>query len=201
VRETPVGEVLDTFASRAFAVCDHQVAHVYARDARAREAAREVLAALGGSAEVLERDARRARGLDHPRAGDLVAVAERGAWYAYPYWLDDARAPDFARTVDIHRKPGYDPCELLVDPKLRVPTLRVARRLAQKALGFRYLMDVVPLDAALVKGTHGRLPDHADDGPVFLCTRPFGACGAEPAGGRVEPTSVFERVLALLQRA
>ena len=76
-----------------------------------------------------------------------------------------------ARTVDIHRKPGYDPVELFVDPDLKVPQLRVARRLLQKALGFRMLMDVIPLRAELVKGTHGRLPSSTDDGPVVIGTR------------------------------
>ena len=143
----------------------------------------------------------RAAGLDHPRAGDLVAVAGKGAWFSYYYWLDDARAPDFARTVDIHRKPGYDPCELFVDPALKLPQLRVARRLLQKLAGMRYLMDVIPLDATLVRGAHGRLPDDPLDGPVFLCTRPFGeGSGAPPADGVVSMTSVKERVLELLQR-
>ena len=106
-----------------------------------------------------------------------MLVAEKGSWFAYPYWLDDANAPDFARTVDIHRKPGYDPCELFVDPALKVPVLRVARRLAQKKLGFRYLMDVIPLDTRLVGGSHGRPPDDPEDGPVFLCSEPFGEGG------------------------
>jgi len=202
VRRSPVGEMLDPFASRAFAVSDHQVAHVHAKDAAARAAAREALAAEPGVAQLLEGAERRAAGLDHPRAGDLVAVAGKGAWFTYYYWHDDGDAPDFARTVDIHRKPGYDPCELFVDPRLRLPALRVARRLAQKLLGFRYLMDVIPLDPSLVRGTHGRLPDAPDEGPVFLCSRPFGACGPEPGpDGAVAMTSVRDRVLALLERA
>lgn len=201
VRASPVGEMLDVFASRAFAVSDHQVAHVYARTDDARAAAAERLSALPGVAAVLDREGQRAAGLDHPRAGDLVAVAGKGAWFSYYYWLDDARAPDFARTVDIHRKPGYDPCELFVDPALKLPQLRVARRLLQKLAGMRYLMDVIPLDATLVRGAHGRLPDDPLDGPVFLCTRPFGeGSGAPPADGVVSMTSVKERVLELLQR-
>jgi predicted AlkP superfamily pyrophosphatase or phosphodiesterase len=200
VRESPVGEVLDPLACAAFAVADHQVAHVYARDAAAREAAREALSGLDGLAELLDEDGKRALGVAHPRAGDWVAVARPGAWFAYPWWLDDARAPDFARTVDIHRKPGYDPCELFVDPALAFPKLRVARRLLQKQLGLRYLMDVVSLDSTLVKGSHGRVPDDAQDGPVFLCSRPFADCGGEPADGLVDPRSVSARVLALLGR-
>jgi predicted AlkP superfamily pyrophosphatase or phosphodiesterase len=206
VRETPVGEVLDVFASRAFAVADHQVAHVYVRDEGALREARRVLDGLEGIGEVLDAEGKALRHLDHPRAGELVCVAEKGAWFTYTYWLEPSAAPDFAPTVDIHRKPGYDPCELFVDPKLRVPRLRVARRLAQKALGMRYLMDVVPLDASLVGGSHGRLPDDPEDGPVFVCSRPFdegagaGGCGPWPGAGVVDPTSFPDRLLALLQR-
>ena len=109
-----------------------------------------------------------ARHLDHARCGDLVAVAEPEAWFTYYYWLDDQRAPDFARTVDIHRKPGYDPVELLLDPAIRVPALTVGWKLAKKALGFRMLMDVIPLDASLVKGSHGRPGGPPDDSPVFI---------------------------------
>ncbi|MCE9592691.1 MAG: alkaline phosphatase family protein [Planctomycetes bacterium] len=198
VRETPQGELLDPFASRAFAVADHQIAHVHTKDERSKSAAREVLAALPGVERVLDDAEKRAAGLDHPRAGDLVVIAKRESWFTYYYWLDDANAPDFARTVDIHRKPGYDPCELFVDPKLASPKLRVATRLAQKKLGLRYLMDVIPLDASLVRGSHGRVPDDPRDGPVFLCSLPWNRCGGAPRGSSVEMTSVSERVLALL---
>ncbi len=200
VRDTPVGEVLDPFASRAFAVADHQVAHVYVRDPAALARTRARLEGLAGVAQVLDEAGKRAHGLAHPRAGELVCVAAKGAWFTYPYWLDDARAPDFARTVDIHRKPGYDPCELFLDPALRFPKLRVALRLAQKTLGMRYLMDVIPLDATLVRGSHGRLPDDPRDGPVFVTSVPFERCGGTPGNGRVDPRSVAERVLGLLER-
>ncbi len=183
VRQTPDGEVLDTFASRAFAVADHQVAHVYTRSEQAARTAAAALVELPGVEQVLDRADQARVGLDHPRAGDLVAVAAKGAWFTYYYWLDEARAPDFAPTVDIHRKPGYDTCELFVDPKLRLPGLRVARRLAQKKLGLRYLMDVIPLDAGLVRGSHGRLPDHPDGGPVFLASRPFAGATAQATAG------------------
>jgi hypothetical protein len=168
VRDGPFGEGLDTFRSRAFAVCDHQVAHVYARDATEKRRAVERLGGMPGVARVLEGETLRAAGLGHERAGDLVLLAERDAWFAYPYWLDERRAPDFARTVDIHRKPGYDPLELLVDPEIPFPRLRVARRLLSKALGRRYLMDVVPLDPSLVKGSHGLLAATPEDGPVLV---------------------------------
>jgi hypothetical protein len=199
-RATPAGEILDVFASRAFAVSDHQVAHVYTRSREATEAAAALLKSLPGVDLVLGAEGKRALGLDHHRSGDIVAVAQPNAWFTYPYWIDDAAEPDFARTVDIHRKPGYDPCELFLDPALAFPKLRVARRLLQRKLGLRYLMDVIPLDAKLVRGSHGRLPDDVQDGPVYMCSRPFGDCGPEPKDGLVAMTSVKDRVLALLQR-
>jgi predicted AlkP superfamily pyrophosphatase or phosphodiesterase len=200
VRDTPVGETLDVYASRAFAVADHQVAHVYAApDALGH--AKRVLRELDGVAEILDAAGKERQGLDHRNAGDLVVVAEAGAWFTYYHWLDDARAPDFARTVDIHRKSGYDPCELFVDPELRHPMLRVARRLAQKKLGMRYLMDVIPLDARLVRGSHGRIPEEPLDGPVFLSSAKWERCGGVPADDVVAMTSVPDRVVALLRRA
>ncbi len=182
------GELLDTFASRAFAVADHQVAHVYTSDIAATRAA---LADLPGVAEILDADGKRAAGLDHPRAGDLVLVAEPDAWFTYYYWLDDARAPDFAPTVEIHRKPGYDPAELLfADGAAKA---RAALRLAQKALGFRYVMDVIPIEADRVRGSHGRLPATPADGPVLLCS------DARFARDRLAATDVLGLALDLLR--
>jgi hypothetical protein len=101
-----------------------------------------------------------------------VAVARPEAWFTYYYWLDDRRAPDFARTVDIHRKPGYDPVELFLDPAIRTPALTVGLKLLRKQLGFRTLLDVIPLDATLVRGSHGRRPGIDDpDVPVFITKR------------------------------
>src|SRR6185503_14630337 len=145
-RETPAGDVLDVFASRAFAVADHQIAHVYTRSNDATARAASVIASLPGVERVLGTSEKQAAGLDHPRSGDLVAIAEKRAWFTYYYWIDGDREPDFARTVDIHRKPGYDPCEMFLDPSMPMPKLHVARRLLQKKLGMRYLMDVIPLD-------------------------------------------------------
>jgi hypothetical protein len=128
------------------------------------------LARIGAEQVLLDREAQAAHGLDHPRSGELVAVAAPDRWFTYCYWLDDARMPDFARTVDIHRKPGYDPVELFVDPTLALPRLRIAATLAKKLLGFRYLMKVIGTDVSIVRGSHGRHPDRPEDGPVFLCT-------------------------------
>jgi len=139
-----------------------------------------------GVERVLGKTEKIAAGIDHPRAGDLIAVAAENAWFTYYYWLDDARAPDFARTVDIHRKPGYDPVELFLDPKIPLPKLKIAWRLLQKKLGFRMLMDVIPLDASLVKGSHGRRPADKRDWPVFITERPE-LLGAK----QIESTDVY----------
>jgi len=158
VIDNPVGELLDPARSRAFAVCDHQLAHVYTTDFAA---ARKVIEGLDGVAEVVDK---RAAGLDHARAGDLVVLARKDRWFAYPYWLDDGKAPDFARTVDIHRKPGYDPCELFS----AASPLAVAWMLLRKKLGFRTLFRVTPLDTSLVRGSHGRRPDDPTEAPLLI---------------------------------
>jgi predicted AlkP superfamily pyrophosphatase or phosphodiesterase len=162
------GELLDPFLSRAFAVADHQIAHVYVRDPADVPRAAAALRELPGVAAVLDSEGLRREGLAHPRAGELCAVAETDAWFAYPYWLADAKAPDFARCVDIHRKPGYDPAELFVDPRMRAPKLVMAAKLLRKILGFRTLFDVVPLDPSLVRGSHGLRPARDEDGPVLI---------------------------------
>jgi predicted AlkP superfamily pyrophosphatase or phosphodiesterase len=190
-RGGPFGEMLDTFESRAFAVCDHQLAHVYVKDPGEVQAVRDVLAVLPGTARVLAGEERAEVGLDHERAGELVLLAEPDAWFAYPYWLDDRRAPDFARTVNIHAKPGYDPCELFFDPKLWWPKGRAAWRLLQKKLGFRTLFDVVPLNPSLVKGSHGLPVAAAEDRPVLIGDGP-------PPGADVGMTEVRDLVLRAL---
>ena len=192
VQETSHGQLLDCGACRAFAVADHQCAHVYVRDALDLEPVRKLLAGVPGVARVLDRAQQKELGIDHERSGELVCVAEPGYWFAYHYWLDEARRPDFATTVDIHRKPGYDPAELFVDPKIALPKLRIAKNLAKKLLGFRYLMDVIPTDTSMVRGTHGRLYDDPAAGPVFLCS------DRRLARDRVAATDVKELCLRLL---
>jgi predicted AlkP superfamily pyrophosphatase or phosphodiesterase len=194
VQATSHGQLLDCGASRAFAVADHQCAHVYVRDSGDVGAVAALLAKVPGVARVLDPAAQREWGLDHERSGELVLVAEPGCWFAYHYWLDESQRPDFATTVDIHRKPGYDPTELFVDPTLRFPKLRVAKALAKKLLGFRYLMDVIGTDPSIVRGTHGRLFAEDDLGPVFL------ASSRADAADSVAATDVSARILAALQR-
>jgi predicted AlkP superfamily pyrophosphatase or phosphodiesterase len=168
VRDEQGGELLDPPQSRAFAVADHQVAHVYVPNRDDIPRVRALLEQLGGVDEIWGEEEKRAHGLNHERSGELVAIARPDAWFTYYYWLDDARAPDFARMVEIHRKPGYDPVELFIDPKIRMPKLAIAWRLAKRALGLRTLMDVIPMDASLVRGSHGRADNSAERSPVVL---------------------------------
>jgi predicted AlkP superfamily pyrophosphatase or phosphodiesterase len=180
VRPGPFGEILDVFESQAVAVCDHQLAHVYVNEDADLGRVRDALADLPGVAQVLAGAERSELGLDHARAGDLVLLASPDAWFAYPFWLDDRQAPDFARTVDIHRKPGYDPCELFFDPRLWWPKGRALWRLLQKKLGLRTLFDVVPLDASLVRGSHGLPAAHEADRPLLLGDGPAPPLGSMP---------------------
>ena len=162
-------EVFDAGASAAFALADHQVAHVYVRRKRRIPEVRAVVEQIEGIEAVWGEDEKRANGLDHPRSGELVAIARPGRWFSYYYWFDDERAPDYARTVDIHRKPGYDPVELFFDPELRAPKATSAWKLARRKAGFRGLMDVISCSRTdLVKGTHGRLADRPEDGPLVI---------------------------------
>ncbi len=165
-------EYLDLGVSRAFAVADHQICHVYVRDKKDIPVVRGLFSGLAGVERVLGEDGKRAAGLEHQRSGEIVLVAEADSWFTYYWWMDDSKAPDYARTVNIHAKPGYDPCELIFDPAILSPKWRVAMTIARKALGFRYLMDVIPLDATLVKGSHGRVTDDAADGPLLMSTAP-----------------------------
>jgi predicted AlkP superfamily pyrophosphatase or phosphodiesterase len=172
IRQELGTELLDPGGSQAFAVADHQIAHVYVNDPRVLPLVERELKATPGIARICSGDARRIVDLDHPRAGDVIAIAEPDAWFTYYYWLDDTRAPDFARTVDIHRKPGYDPVELFLDPSIAFPKLKIAGKLLRRKLGFRTLMDLIPLDATLVKGSHGIVHPDAQYSPMILSNRP-----------------------------
>jgi predicted AlkP superfamily pyrophosphatase or phosphodiesterase len=181
-------ELLDAGASEAFAVADHQVAHVYVRRRQRVAEVQALLSRTPGIERVLDETSKRSVGLDHERAGELVAIAAPDRWFTYYYWIDDDRAPDFARTVDIHRKPGYDPVELF----LGTSPAYVAWKLAQRKLGLRALLDVIPLDASLVKGSHGRLPERVEDGPLIV--------GDALPDGPIHATAVKDIVLDAIYR-
>jgi predicted AlkP superfamily pyrophosphatase or phosphodiesterase len=179
-------ELLDPGASDVFAVADHQIAHIYLKDQSLENRVRPYLEESEDIAAVLGAKEKAELGIDHPRAGDLIAVAKENAWFTYYYWEDAGSAPDFARTVDIHRKPGYDPVELFLDPNIPHPKLKIAWRLLQKKLGFRMLMDVIPLDASLVKGSHGARPKNIADWPVLITEK-----NCLPPSSQLHATDVY----------
>lgn len=164
-------ELLDAGASKAFAVADHQLAHIYVKDPGEIEKVKSIFKNVMGIERVLSGDEITEIHLDHERCGDLVLVADRDSWFTYYFWLDDKKAPDYARMVDIHKKPGYDPVEMLTDPKDRFLMPKVAWKLLKKKLGFRTVMDIIPLDATLVKGSHGRIPEDPKDHPILISNK------------------------------
>ena len=165
-------EYLDPGQSRAFAVADHQIAHIYIRDKGDILPVKRLFENTAGVELILDDEGKRACRIDHERSGELVLISEKDRWFTYYFWNDDGRAPDYARTVNIHAKPGYDPCELFFDPGIVLPKLKIAGTLLKKALGFRCLMEVIPLDAGLVRGSHGRVTDNDDEGPLLMTTAP-----------------------------
>lgn len=191
VRPGPFGDQLDLYGSRAFAVVDHQLAHVYVADRDDVGRVKDQLATLPGVARVLVGEERAEIGLAHPRSGELILLSDLDAWFAYPFWVDDRAAPDYARAVAIHHKPGFDPCELFFDPALRFPKLHAARRLLGKKLGFRTIFDVVPLDASIVRGSHGLAAADPLDRPILI------GHGPNP-GPTVPMTAVRDLILGAL---
>jgi predicted AlkP superfamily pyrophosphatase or phosphodiesterase len=189
-------ELLDAGASRACAVADHQVAHIYISDPSITGAVRALLEKTPGVQAVLGAEEKQRTGIAHERAGDLIAVAKESAWFTYYYWLEERVAPDFARCVDIHRKPGYDPVELFLDPAIPAVKLKILWRLLQKKLGFRMLMDVIPLDATLVKGSHGCRPMHKSDWPILIAPQ-----AVTPASPTLDSTEVYSVIRSAVLQA
>ncbi len=161
-------ELLDAGASKAFAVADHQLAHIYLNDKALKSEVKKLLQSVEGVEKVLSDNEIVDAKLNHDRCGDLVVIADANSWFTYYFWLDDKKAPDYARMVDIHKKPGYDPVEMLTNPKDKLVLLKVAWKLLKKKLGFRTVLDIIPIDANLIKGSHGRIPEDKADYPIFI---------------------------------
>lgn len=159
-------ELLDAGASKAFAVADHQLAHVYVNDNSVKEKVRILLQSVPGVEAVLDKQEQEKQHINHERSGDFVVIASEGHWFTYYFWEDEAKAPDYARTVDIHKKPGYDPVEMFMSSKPRA-----AYKLLRKKLALRYTMDVIPLDATLIKGSHGRATTKDEYKPVLIANQ------------------------------
>jgi len=161
-------ELLDAGASQAFAVADHQIAHIYLNDQSVKQEVKALLESVSGVEKVMAGEEIKQANLTHDRCGDLVVLADADSWFTYYFWLDDNKAPDFARMVDIHKKPGYDPVEMLTNPKDKLVMAKVIGKLLKKKMGFRTVMNIIPLDASLVKGSHGRLPEDKADYPILI---------------------------------
>jgi predicted AlkP superfamily pyrophosphatase or phosphodiesterase len=157
-------ELLDPGASKAFAVADHQLAHIYVNDTSKYSRVRELMESTPGVALVLDKTQQEEYHIGHERSGDFVVMADERSWFTYYFWIDDEKAPDYARTVDIHKKPGYDPVEMFMSSKARA-----AYKLFRKKAGLRYVMDVIPLDANLIRGSHGRIGTPEIYHPVIIC--------------------------------
>ena len=187
-------ETLDAGTSAVFAVADHQVAHVHVNDHSKLAEVKALLEKTPGVEKVLDAQGKKDFHIDHARSGDLVVIADADSWFTYYFWLDDSKAPDYARCVDIHRKPGYDPVELVLDPAIKIPILKIGSKVLKKKLGFRYLMDVIPLDATLVKGAHGRIPESDLDKPLLV------ADSGILHSDRIQPTAVFDLIIKAVNR-
>ena len=168
VRREPDGEHLDLAASRAWALVDHQFSHVFVADRADIPRVADLFRRTPGIAQVLVGDELGLYELDHPRSGEIVLVSAPNSWQAYYYWLDDGAAPAFARTVDIHRKPGYDPVELFFDPATRG----------------------IPLDASLVRGSHGAPAREESQRGVIIASEP-----GVLVGQALADTDVYDLVL------
>ncbi|MGN6616685.1 MAG: alkaline phosphatase family protein [Ilyomonas sp.] len=188
VREERGTELLDAGASKAFVVADHQVAHVYINDASVADKVRKLLEDVDGIELILDREAQKEYHINHERAGDLVLMANADSWFTYYFWVDDNKAPDYARVVDIHKKPGYDPVEMFMTSKFRA-----AYKLLRKKTGFRYVMDVIPLDATLIKGSHGRINVAPEFRPVLIT-------GENTGKESIEAIEVFDVIWKSLTR-
>ena len=175
-------ELLDAAASDAFAVSDHQIAHVYCKTKGIETKVKNLLTNLDGVDKVLDKEQQKAYGMDHERSGDLLVLAKRNAWFTYYFWEDDAKAPDYARMVDIHKKPGYDPVEMFMSSKSRA-----IFKLLLKKIGFRAVLDITPLDANLVKGSHGIVDVERQYYPIWISKDKFEES--------LEPTAIKEIIL------
>ena len=181
-------ELLDPGASKAFVVADHQIAHVYINDLSVRDQVMELLKGVSGVELILDKKEQAAYHINHERSGDLVLMADQDSWFTYYFWLDDAKAPDYARCVDIHKKPGYDPVEMFMSSKLRA-----GYKLLKKKAGFRYVMDVIPLDANLIQGSHGRIGAEPEYHPVLITDK-------KQEGSSISANQVVNVILSSLRK-
>jgi predicted AlkP superfamily pyrophosphatase or phosphodiesterase len=188
IREERGLELLDPGASKAFVVADHQIAHVYINDPSSSAKVISILKQVKGVELILDKTQQSEYNIEHERSGDLVLMADEDSWFTYYFWLDDEKAPDYARCVDIHKKPGYDPVEMFMSSKLRA-----GYKLLRKKAGFRYVMDVIPLDAGLVRGSHGRTGVPPEYQPVLISDK-------RNLGDKFIATDVYDLIWEILTK-
>lgn len=179
IEDAENGERLDFGTSRAFAVCDNQVAHVYVRRSEDIAAVRRVLEATSGVKEVLDRAAQAPLGIDHPRSGELIAVSTPQAFFSYPYWLDEKKAPDFADCIAIFDKVGTDTCELFLKPGLR-GKLHLAKRVAQLGAQLKVPYNIIDTDDNNVRGARRIARDDPQRGAAAISSWDLGCEGPVP---------------------
>jgi predicted AlkP superfamily pyrophosphatase or phosphodiesterase len=179
IEEAANGERLDFGLSRAFAVCDNQVAHVYVAQPEDIPRVRAVLEATSGVKEVLDRSAQAALGIDHERSGELIAVSTPRAFFSYPYWLEDEKAPDFADCIAIFDKIGTDTCELFLKPGL-AGKLHLAKRVAQLGAQLKVPYNIIDTDDRNVKGARRIARDDPQRGAAAVASWDLGRQGPVP---------------------
>lgn len=196
VRNERGRELLDAGISDAFAMADHQIAHIYINDIDKIEEVRKILEEYPEIDLILDKNQQKKFNLNHERSGELVAIAKKEYWFSYYFWNDDKKAPDFARMVDIHNKPGYDPVELFTDPEKKFMIGRIGWKLLRKKLGFRTLLDVIPLNPNLVKGSHGAVNIGEEYYPLLI--RNEVNANNEKDNEHIEPTDICNLILDLV---
>jgi predicted AlkP superfamily pyrophosphatase or phosphodiesterase len=179
VEDAPNGERLDPGTSRAFAVCDNQVAHVYVARGEDIPAVRAILEAVSGVREVFDTAAQVDLGIDHPRSGELIATSTPRAFFSYPYWFEANKQPDFADCVAVFDKIGTDTCELFLKPGL-AGKLHTAKRLAQLGLGLKVPFDIVDTNDANVRGARRIARNDPQRGAAAISSWNLGRTGPVP---------------------
>jgi predicted AlkP superfamily pyrophosphatase or phosphodiesterase len=193
LREEQGSELLDVGISDAFAMADHQIAHVYVNNLERLDELKAIFNDCPEIELVLDKKGQEAYNLNHKRSGELVLVAKKEHWFTYYFWEDDVKAPDYARMVDIHKKPGYDPVELFTDPEKKFMMGRIGWKLLCKKMGFRTLLNVIPLNANLVKGSHGAVNVGEDYYPILIQNKEFTT--DQKTNDLVAPTSICGLIL------
>ena len=166
IREELGREYLDAGLSEAFAVPDHQIAHVYVKNKQRVSEIASLLSNVSGIEFVFSGEDRGE--LAHERCGEIVVVTKSDYWFTHDWWNTACMAPDYQQSVDIHRKPGYDPRELLLAKGWRGSKTRISLKLLWKKIGFRTLFDVITDDPSLIRGSHGRTPNMGATEPIII---------------------------------